>query len=197
MTAPEYHEPHSGGPAPLEGTLSEQKERFERLVLPHLDAAYNLARWITRNDHDAQDVVQEAVLRAYRFFGGLRGEARPWLLAIVRNSCFTWLQINRPADMAGFDDRVIELHPMDEESPEVLAMRSLDRRMLNEAIAALPTQFREVLILRELEDLSYKEIARVIDAPIGTVMSRLARARRLLAESARVISNASVPQVNK
>lgn len=197
MTVPEYHDAQAGGPAPLHETLGEQKKRFERLVLPHLDAAYNLARWITRNDHDAQDVVQEAVLRAYRFFDGLRGEARPWLLAIVRNSCFTWLQINRPADMAGFDDRVLEPHPLDDNSPEVLAVRSLDRRMLNEAIAALPAQFREVLILRELEDLSYKEIARISDVPIGTVMSRLSRARRLLAESLRAISNASVPQVNK
>ena len=165
-------------------------------MLPHLDAGYNLARWITRNDHDAQDVVQEAALRAYRFFDGLRGEAKPWLLSIVRNSCFTWLQINRPAELAGFDDAV-ELHAIDEDSPEVLALRKLDRRMLNEAIAALQTQFREVLILRELEDLSYKEIARITDAPIGTVMSRLARARRLLAESLRAISNASQPQVSK
>jgi RNA polymerase sigma-70 factor (ECF subfamily) len=175
--------------------LSERKRRFEQLVLPHLDAAYNLARWITRNDHDAQDVVQEAVLRAYRFFDGLRGEARPWLLAIVRNSCFSWLQINRPADMAGFDDRVVELNAIDEDSPEVLALRKLDRRMLNEAIAALQAQFREVLVLRELEDLSYREIARITDVPIGTVMSRLSRARRLLAESLRAISNAS--QVSK
>jgi RNA polymerase sigma-70 factor (ECF subfamily) len=177
--------------------LSDRKKRFEQVVLPHLDAGYNLARWITRNDHDAQDVVQEAVLRAYRFFDGLRGEARPWLLTIVRNSCLTWLQINRPADMSGFDDRVVELHGIDEDSPEVLALRKLDRRMLNEAIAALQAQFREVLILRELEDLSYKEIARITDVPIGTVMSRLSRARRLLAESLRAISNASQPQVSK
>ena len=86
--------------------MSERRQRFERVVLPHLDAAYNLARWITRNDHDAQDVVQEAALRAFRFLEGLRGEAKPWLLAIVRNSCLSWLQVNRPADLAGFDDRV-------------------------------------------------------------------------------------------
>jgi RNA polymerase sigma-70 factor, ECF subfamily len=177
--------------------LSERKRRFERLVLPHLDAAYNLARWLTRNDHDAQDVVQEAALRAYRFLDGLRGEARPWLLAIVRNSCLSWLQVNRPADVAGFDDRALELQPADQDGPEVLASRELDRRMLNEAIAALPAQFREVLVLRELEDLSYKEIARIADVPMGTVMSRLSRARRLLAESLRAISNASVPQVDK
>lgn len=166
-------------------------------MLPHLDAAYNLARWMTRNDHDAQDVVQEAALRAYRFLDGLRGEARPWLLAIVRNSCFSWLQINRPADMAGFDDRVLELQPADEDGPEALAARGFDRRMLNEAIGALPAQFREALVLRELEDLSYKEIARIADVPIGTVMSRLSRARRLLAESLRAISKASETQVTK
>jgi RNA polymerase sigma-70 factor (ECF subfamily) len=171
--------------------LSEPRQRFERAVLPHLDAAYNLARWITRNDHDAQDVVQEAVLRAYRFFGGLRGEAKPWLLAIVRNSCLSWLQVNRPADLAGFDDRVVEAMPSDEAGPEEQAMRAVDRRMLNEAIAALPCQFREVLVLRELEDLSYREIARIADIPIGTVMSRLARARRLLGESVRAVSNAA------
>jgi len=197
VTGREYHDAHAGGRAPPHETLSEQKERFERLVLPHLDAAYNLARWLTRNDHDAQDVVQEAVLRAYRFFDGLRGAARPWLLAIVRNSCLTWLQINRPADLAGFDDRAAEPRALEEDGPEAQFARKFDRRRLNEALAALPAQFREVLILRELEDLSYKEIARIADVPIGTVMSRLARARRLLAESLQAISNASGTQVHE
>jgi RNA polymerase sigma-70 factor (ECF subfamily) len=177
--------------------LNERKQRFERLVLPHLDAAFNLARWLTRNDHDAQDVVQEAMLRAHRFLDGLRGEAKPWLLAIVRNSCFSWLQVNRPAELASFEDRAVELQLADENSPEALALRQCDRRMLNEALAALSAQFRETLILRELEDLSYKDIARITDVPIGTVMSRLARARRLLAESLQAISNAAAPTVHK
>jgi RNA polymerase sigma-70 factor (ECF subfamily) len=189
----------------MHGTHSEptrdapggHKRRFEQVVLPHLDAAYNLARWLTRNDEDAQDVVQEAVLRAFRFFDGLRGEAKPWLLSIVRNACFTWLQANRPADTVALDEEAIELLPGNDEGPEVQAARNLDRRMLNEAIAALPAQFREVLILRELEDLSYKDIARIADVPIGTVMSRLSRARALLADSLRATVKTPGKQVRK
>ena len=171
------------------------RRRFEQQVLPHIDAAFNLARWLTRNDHDAEDVVQDAMLRAYRHFEGLRGEARPWLLAIVRNACFSWIRRNRPAEVAAGPDEEAATAPAD--GPEALLARELDRRMLNEAIAALPLQFREVLILRELEDLSYREIARIADVPIGTVMSRLARARRLLAESVRVIAVASRLQTEK
>jgi RNA polymerase sigma-70 factor (ECF subfamily) len=170
---------------------------FEQIVLLHLDAAYNLARWLTRNDHDAQDVVQDAVLRAFRFFASLRGEAKPWLLAIVRNCCFTWLQANRPADTVAFNDALAELLPSDDDGPEVQALRNCDRRMLNAAIATLPVPFREVLVLRELEDLSYKDIARIADVPIGTVMSRLSRARRLLAESLRANPNISAAQLHK
>lgn len=174
------------------------RRRFEQQVLPHIDAAFNLARWLTRNDHDAEDVVQDAMLRAYRHFEGLRGEARPWLLAIVRNACFSWIQRNRPAEVAaGLDGDAAEAATPPADGPEALLARELDRRMLNKAIAALPLQFREVLILRELEDLSYREIARIADVPIGTVMSRLARARRLLTESVRVITLASRLQTEK
>ena len=192
-------------PVPTHGTHSEpthdapgaHKRRFEQVVLPHLDAAYNLARWLTRNDEDAHDVAQEAILRAYRFFDGLRGEAKPWLLSIVRNACFTWLQANRPSDTVALDEEAIELIPGNDEGPEVQAARNLDRKMVNEAIAGLPAQFREVLILRELEDLSYKDIARITDVPIGTVMSRLSRARALLADSLRATVNTSGKQVRK
>ena len=162
-----------------------------------MDAAYNLARWLTRNDHDARDVVQEAALRAYRFLDGLRGEAKPWFLTLVRNSCMTWLKANRPAELVGMDPAAPELQLIDDDTPETLALRALDRRMLNEALAALPAHFREVLILRELEDLAYKDIALITGAPIGTVMSRLSRARRLLADSLRAISHASTHGVNE
>ena len=149
-------------------------------MLPHLDAAFNLARWLTRDDHDARDVVQEAALRAFRFLDGLRGEARPWLLTLVRNSCMTWLKANRPAELIGIDGVAAELLPVEENTPETIALRAVDRRVLNESLVALPAFFREVLILRELEDLSYRDIARITDTPIGTVMSRLARARAAL-----------------
>src|SRR5438046_7928312 len=127
------------------------------------------------------------MLRAYRHFEGLRGEARPWLLAIVRNACFSWMQRNRPAELAtGPDAEAAEAATAPADGPEALLARELDRRMLNEAIAALPLQFREVLILRELEDLSYREIARIANVPIGTVMSRLARARGVGSAAVRV-----------
>ena len=162
-----------------------------------MDAAYNLARWLTRNDHDARDVVQEAALRAYRFFDGLRGDAKPWFLTLVRNSCMTWLETNRPAELVGMDPAAAPLELADENTPETLALRALDRRMLNEALAALPAHFREALILREMEDLPYKDIARITGAPIGTVMSRLARARRLLAASLHAIGKASTAKVSE
>jgi RNA polymerase sigma-70 factor (ECF subfamily) len=156
-----------------------------------MDAAYNLARWLTRDDQDARDVVQDSMLRAFRFFDGLRGETKPWLLALVRNACMTWLKANRPAELAGMDPAAPELPGVVDEPPETLALRALDRRILNEALAALPAQFREALILREMEDLPYKDIAHITSVPIGTVMSRLARGRRLLSDSLHAISRAS------
>jgi RNA polymerase sigma-70 factor (ECF subfamily) len=172
-------------------TQQARVRRFEQLALPHLDAAYNLARWLTRNDTDAEDVVQEAFLRAFKFFDGYRGGSeRAWLLTIVRHTCYSWLQQNRPAEViAGYDLEAADanesaLDPsvrrVADEGPEIALMHQADEDLLNALIAELPPQFREVVILRELEDLSYKEIAEVAAIPIGTVMSRLARARKAL-----------------
>jgi len=162
----------------------DDRRRFETLVLPHLDAAYNLARWLTRNDHDAQDVVQESMVRAMRYIAGLRGEqARGWLLQIVRHSCYSWLTQNRPAEQLYLDDTLdpaFEIAAPSADEPHAVAVRQADRRALNEAISALPVAYREVLVLRELEDLSYGEIAHIADIPVGTVMSRLSRARGLM-----------------
>jgi len=164
------------------------RERFEQAVLPHLDAAYNLARWLTRNDQDAQDVTQEAFLRAFRFFDGYQGgNMRAWLLTIVRNTCYTWLRQNRAPEAAGApgntDDGWVEVPADPAGQPEVQFIRAADRRLLREALELLPEEFREALVLRELEGFSYKEIADITDVPLGTVMSRLARARKQLQQS--------------
>jgi RNA polymerase sigma-70 factor (ECF subfamily) len=162
----------------------ENRRRFELLAMPHLDAAYNLARWLTHNEHDAQDVVQEALMRAMRYIGGFRGDgARAWLLQIVRHTCYSWLKENRPAAMLTIDDPEDawqHLAAPSANEPPAIAMRKADRVQINEAIAGLPIAFREVLVLRELEELSYADIARIAEIPIGTVMSRLARARGLM-----------------
>jgi RNA polymerase sigma-70 factor (ECF subfamily) len=165
--------------------------RFQRIALPHLDAAYNLARWLIRRPADAEDVVQEAMLRAFRAFDGCReATVRAWLLRIVRNAAYDWLSANTAGKVVGFAD----IDPEDSDGaaytadvfgepaadPEGILLREDDRRLVNELIAALPLAFREVVILRELEQLSYKEVAEVAGIPIGTVMSRLARARDLL-----------------
>jgi RNA polymerase sigma factor (sigma-70 family) len=155
-------------------------QNFEEVVLPHLGAAYNLARWLTRNDTDAEDVVQEAYLRAFRFFGSFHGgDGRPWLLAIVRNTCYTWMQHNRSPELAIPLDDDLQIESKDL-NPEALLLQSADTQMVKQALQELPVEFREVLVLRELEGLSYKQIADVSDIPIGTVMSRLARARKRL-----------------
>ncbi len=157
----------------------EDRERFEQLVLPHVDAAFNLARWLLRGRSDAEDVAQEALLRACRFFGGFNGgDARAWLLQIVRNTCYTWLEKNRPMELSmEFDE---ELHQQTSATPETLAIIADDHKRLTLALETLPPRFREVLVLRELEGCSYKEIATITSIPIGTVMSSLSRARRQL-----------------
>ena len=169
------------GGAVLKLRGKDQLARFEQAILPHLDAAYNLARWLTRNEHDAEDMVQEACLRAFKFFDGFHGvDARAWLLTIVRNTCYTWLEQNRRGQaMASFDE---EIHTIGEDAlnPSALALKSDDLEMLKESLEQLPAEFREVIVLRDLEELSYKQIADVITVPLGTVMSRLARARARL-----------------
>ena len=167
------------GEEPPEG--AGRLESFERALLPHLDAAYNLARWLTHNDADAEDQVQEAYLRAFKSFDGfLGGDGRAWMLTIVRNTCYTWLKQNQTNKLEAVFDEDIHSLESDYSSPETLLLESMDRQLLKHALEDLPLEFREVLIMRELEGLSYKEIAGVADLPIGTVMSRLARARKRL-----------------
>jgi RNA polymerase sigma-70 factor (ECF subfamily) len=163
---------------------SSQLGRFEQTVLPHLDAAYNLARWLTRGDDDAEDVAQTACLRAFEFFATFQGgNPRAWLLTIVRNTFYNRLRQNRAHELATpFDE---ELHSgergaPDPPVPEAELLRKADSRLLRQAMEELPVAFREIFLLREIEGLSYKEIAAIADIPIGTVVSRLARARRLL-----------------
>lgn len=173
---------------------NETKARqFRELALPYLDEAYNFARWLTRNSQDAEDVVQDAYMRAFRFFEGFRGgNPRAWILTIVRNSYHTWLRKTQPqaavrlpaASLAdvGEEQEVgeQELSDPEQDDAETLLMRKMEADALHSFIAALPGAFRETLVLREIEELSYQEIAAITGAPIGTVMSRLARARGLL-----------------
>src|SRR6476661_5490865 len=155
---------------------------FEEMMLPHLDAAHNLARWLMRNEQDAQDVVQEAYLRAFKSFSGFHGSnGRGWLLTIVRNTCYTFLKKNQAVDFTTFDE---EIHVAGDESasPATVLEHSEDAELIREAMDALPAEFREILTLRHQEGLSYKEIADIAQIPSGTVMSRLARARGKLKE---------------
>ena len=167
-------------------TARDRARRFERMALPHLDAAYGLARWLAGSASDAEDIVQEAYLRAFTYFDGYRGDnARAWLLSVTRNAAMDWLKRHRPAAL-------VPLYEVTEESgavrgqtsldaapdtPEEAVLRRADRATLNRLVAALPLPYREVLVLREVHDLSYQEIAAVAAIPVGTVMSRLARAR--------------------
>jgi len=174
--------PESGGAKPV--LTAHQQVRFEESVLPHLDAAYNLARHILRDGTEAEDAVQDGCLRALRHFDGFRGvDGRAWLLSIVRNTCLTYLGRRRAGGgTVAFDE---ELHSADSEvsGPEADLARAGAAEGVSEALSRLPVEFREALVLRELEGLSYKEIAQVTGAPIGTVMSRLARGRRQLARA--------------
>ena len=164
-----------------------RSRRFQQLALPHLDAAYNLARWLCGNANDADDVVQEAFMRAFRFFDTFRGDsARPWLLAIVRRTWYTeWRRRASSHEVVEFDDTMDDATfdgwSAGGADPQALLIREEDTKLVHEALALLPVEYREVLILRELEEMSYREIAMVADLPIGTVMSRLARGRRKLA----------------
>jgi len=155
--------------------------RFEEVILPHMDAAYNLARWLARNDHDAEDLVQESYLRAFKFFGSFHGaNARGWLLTIVRNTCYTWFRENRAEELTTSFNEEIHSTEADPFDPQKLLLQRESSQLLKQALEELPLEFREVLVLRELEGLSYKEIAVIADIPPGTVMSRLARARTRL-----------------
>jgi RNA polymerase sigma-70 factor (ECF subfamily) len=161
-----------------------RQSRFEAVVLPHLDAAYSLARWLTRNDADAADVVQEAYLRAFRYFESYReGDAKSWVLKIVRRTCYSWIERNRPAEVVplepdeGLDDAI---SAESTSNTEALLQNRSDLRRLDQLIEALPAPLRETLVLRELQELGYREIAEVTGVPIGTVMSRLHRARAAL-----------------
>jgi RNA polymerase sigma factor (sigma-70 family) len=165
----------------------ETTKRFERLVVPHLNAAHNLARWLTKNDSAAQDIVQESCLRAFKALDRFVGEnTRAWLLIIVRNQSYTWLKessgmrhhidINDEATMSEKDKAELAHN----DTPEARTLRVQDKQKLQRGLEALPAIFREVIVLKELEDMSYKEIASVTEVPIGTVMSRLARGREML-----------------
>jgi RNA polymerase sigma factor (sigma-70 family) len=170
-------------------SASEDYARFTSVVMPHLDAAYNLAHWLTGNRTDAEDVVQDASLRAFRAihkFAG--GNARAWMLCIVRNTACSWLRKNRPTavvpveDLEAVEATYARAAEPDGETPEAALIAKTDAEQLRAAIAALPTPFRETLVLRDIEGLDYREIAEATEVPIGTVMSRLARARgRLIA----------------
>jgi len=165
--------------------------------MAHLDAAYNLARWLARDERDAEDVVQEACLRAFRFYASFRGgNARAWLLAIVRNTYYTWLEKNRAQALnVEFTDDTVAAVDYDmattADSVEKLLQEDDTRQLVRRALERIPAEFREVIVLRELEDLSYREIAEIADIPLGTVMSRLSRARKLMLQALKELDQES------
>jgi RNA polymerase sigma-70 factor (ECF subfamily) len=160
--------------------VENETRDFEKTILPHFDAAYNLARWLTGNEHDARDMVQESCLRAFKFFGGFRGgDARSWLLTIVRNTVYSWLQ-RRQGEHVFQSEEEMEKFEDVSVNPDQLFARTANIETVRTAIAQLPPEFREAVVLREMENYSYKEIADITGVQIGTVMSRLARGRRQL-----------------
>jgi len=179
---------------PIEGFVPADARTFEQLMLPHLDAAYNLASWLLRDPQDAEDAVQDACLRAYRAFDQFRGgDGRAWLLAVVRNACFSALrQRRRKPEEVVFED---ELHSSTEDPAEAnsLAWLEIKGDLLRQALERIPAEYREVIVLHEIEGLAYREIAEVADMPIGTVMSRLARARRKLQAELLILTGKASP----
>jgi RNA polymerase sigma-70 factor (ECF subfamily) len=194
IAAPKPVEPvcHAGPRKVLNLDKQTKSKRFEDIFTAHLDAAYDLAHWLTRDQRNAEDVVQEACLRAFRFIDSFHGDnGRAWLLAIVRNTYYSWLDKNRseamnvPFDEDGSGVNGIQLECGSANGVEQLLHQQNSRQLINRALAELPPEFREAIVLRELEELSYKEISVIASIPIGTVMSRLARARKLLQHSLR------------
>ena len=156
----------------------DEADGLAALLLTHLDSAYNLARWLVRNPEDAEDLVQESYLRAFRYAGGFRGgDARAWFLTIVRNTAYRWLRKTRAHEIATPFDEAVHRSDVETFDPEQLLLREADARLVADTLKELPIRFREILVLRELEELSYKEIGLVLSMPIGTVMSALSRAR--------------------
>jgi RNA polymerase sigma factor (sigma-70 family) len=186
--------PHGSVGLPC-STGTAKTRRFEQLIMPHLDSAHNLARWLVHNDSDAEDIVQEACLRAYKYLDGFEGgDPTGWLLAIVRNTTFSWMKLKRrreaQTDCAAVDEEVLDCEAPAigggsqalSKDPETLLIESREWMRLNKLIQQLSAKHREMVVLRDIEDLSYREIAAIVGVPIGTVMSRLCRARRLLQE---------------
>ena len=183
----------------MAGATADRARRFRETALPHLDAVYTLARYLLGNASDAEDAVQECCLRAFRHFDTFRGGAiKPWLLAILRNVCRAEYA-RRAGTVVGLGesgelpDDAAPLWNEAREAPDAAILRQLDAETMRALIADLPAAFREVIVLREINDLSYREIAQVIDAPVGTVMSRLARARALLREGWLAAEKGSAP----
>ena len=171
---------------------------FEQAVLPHLDAAYNLARWLSHNEQDAQDIVQEAYLRAFRFFPAFRGgDARSWIMKIIRNTCYSWLLENRPLQDATEFDENLFLPDSRQANPEEFVLQNDSSTLVRKALEKLPANFREVLVLRELDGMSYKEIAEVTGMAAGTVMSSLSRARDRFRQALKDLMNGESVQTSQ